>query len=185
MSPVHSATRMNSSVPRQLEARFATLKVLIVDDDQYMRKVVRTMLMAIGVKHIFEAVDGAAGLEAIRELMPDIVLLDWEMPMLDGPQFVRIVRAPGAFLTPEVPIIMLTGHGDRWRVIEAARVGVHEYLLKPVSTKALLDRIVSVLTKPRPLVHMGDYIGPEPRKLVVVDQPDVDPDSNANVVLLG
>jgi DNA-binding response OmpR family regulator len=183
--PAHIAPRVHSTVPRQLEARLYALKVLIVDDDQYMRKVVRAMLTALGVRQIFEAVDGAAGLEAIRELTPDIVLLDWEMPMLDGPQFVRIVRAPGAFLTPEVPIIMLTGHGDRWRVIEAARVGVHEYLLKPVSTKALLDRIVSVLTKPRPLVQMGDYIGPEPRKLVIVDQPDVDPDGDSNVHVLG
>ena len=161
---------MQSIVPRHLEERIASLKVLVVDDDQYMRKVVRTMLMVIGVKQIHEAVDGAAGLEAIREINPDVVLVDWEMPMLDGPQFVRIVRAPGAFPMPEVPIIMLTGHGDRWRVIEAARVGVHEYLLKPVSTKALLDRIVTVLTKPRPMVQMGDYCGPAPRKLVVISE---------------
>jgi two-component system, chemotaxis family, chemotaxis protein CheY len=176
---------MQSMVPKPLEARIAALKVLVVDDDQYMRKVVRTMLTVIGVKHVFEAVDGPAGLEAVREILPDIVLVDWEMPMLDGPQFVRIIRAPGSVLIPEVPIIMLTGHGDRWRVIEAARVGVHEYLLKPVSTKALLDRIVSVLTNPRPLVQLGDYVGPEPRKLVIVSgEPDVDPRGKSNVVLV-
>jgi DNA-binding NarL/FixJ family response regulator len=60
---------------------------------------------------------------------------------------------------------MLTGHGERSRVREAVRLGVHEFLLKPVSSKALLTRIMSVLTKPRAMVKRGDFYGPEPRKL--------------------
>ena len=88
--------------------------------------------------------------------------------MLDGPSFVSLVRTPGEFPVPDVPIIMLTGHGDRWRVVEAARVGVHEYLLKPVSTKALLDRIASVMVTPRRIVKMNGYYGPAPRKMVVL-----------------
>jgi DNA-binding response OmpR family regulator len=161
---------MQPNIPKQLEARFAAIKVLIVDDDHYMRKVVRTMLTAIGVKYIHEAPDGAAGLEAIRELNPDVVIVDWEMPMIDGLQFVRLVRSPGTFPIPDVPIILLTGHADRWRVIEAARFGVHEYLLKPVSTKALLDRLAAVLLKPRKMVQLDGYYGPAPRKLVVLSE---------------
>jgi DNA-binding response OmpR family regulator len=61
---------------------------------------------------------------------------------------------------------MLSGHGERWRVVEAVRLGVHEYLVKPVSAKALYDRLVSILMQPRPVVQLGDYYGPEPRKLV-------------------
>lgn len=159
---------MDSSVPKHLQSQIEALKVLVVDDDHFMRKVVRTMLSAIGVRTVFEASDGLAGLQAIRDNSPDLVIVDWEMPKVDGPQFVRIIRSPGAFPMPDIPIIILTGHGDRWRVIEAARVGVHEYLLKPVSTKALLDRVLSVLTKPRAMVSMEGYYGPEPRKLVVV-----------------
>jgi DNA-binding response OmpR family regulator len=63
-----------------------------------------------------------------------------------------------------VPIIMLTGHGERWRVVEAMRLGVNEFLKKPVSAQALLDRMVSILAKPRAMVQMGDYYGPEPRR---------------------
>jgi DNA-binding response OmpR family regulator len=155
---------MQSVVPRRLEDRIAALKVLVVDDDQYMRKVVRTMLLAIGVKNITEACDGTSGLEAVRSAAPDLVIVDWEMPLIDGAQFARLIRSPGDFPVPDVPIIMLTGHGDRWRVIEANRVGVHEYLLKPVSTKALLERIVSVLNNPRPTVQTDRYYGPAPRK---------------------
>ena len=94
---------------RLLQPRIAALKVLVVDDDHYMRKVVRTMLMAIGVKAVYEAPDGAAGLDAIRQHNPDLVIVDWEMPMIDGAQFVRMVRAPGEFPVPDVPIIMLSG----------------------------------------------------------------------------
>jgi DNA-binding response OmpR family regulator len=159
---------MHSISSRELEARIGTIKVLIVDDDQHMRRVVRAMLSAIGVKHIHDACDGVSGLDAIRELGPDIVILDWEMPMVDGMDFVRLVRSPDAFPVPDVPIIMLTGHGDRWRVVEAARIGVNEFLLKPVSTKALRDRIVSILTQPRPMVQMQGYYGPAPRRLVVL-----------------
>jgi DNA-binding response OmpR family regulator len=159
---------METVLTRMLQPRIEALKVLIVDDDQYMRKVVRAMLMAIGVKTVFDASDGVAGLEAVRQHNPDLVIVDWEMPMIDGAQFVRMVRSPGEFRAHDVPIIMLSGHGDRWRVVEAARIGAHEYLLKPVSTKALLDRIVAILGKPRPFVQMNGYYGPAPRRPAMI-----------------
>src|SRR5438477_1288078 len=105
-----------------------SLTVLVIDDNQYMRKVVRNLLVNLGVKNIHEAPDGIAGLEAIRMLAPDLVILDWEMPLLNGAELVRIVRSPGVFPVPDVPIIMLTGHVERWRVIEASRLGVNEFL---------------------------------------------------------
>ncbi len=158
------------------------LKVLIVDDEHYTRKVIRTLLISIGVKNIYEAPDGARGIELVRTIAPDIVLLDWDMPIMDGSEFVRIVRSPSTFPHPNVPIIMLTAYGERSRVMEAVRLGVHEYLLKPVSGQALMTRIVSVLAKPRPFVQIGDYYGPEPRKLSTY-KPD-DP-SLERVVLVG
>jgi CheY-like chemotaxis protein len=163
---------MSSALSRVLQRRFETLKVLVVDDDHYMRKVVRAMLLAIGIKNIHEASDGISGLEAVRELQPDLVIVDWEMPMIDGAQFVRMVRSPADFPLPDVPIIILSGHADRWRVVEAARLGAHEYLLKPVSTKALHDRIISVLGYPRPTVQLEGYYGPAPRRLVVLEGED-------------
>jgi len=151
-----------------VERRIAASKILVVDDEHYMRKVVRTLLMTLGVRTIYEAADGVAGLDIIRTMAPDIVILDWEMPGLDGPAFVRMVRSPETFPYPDVPIIMLTGHGERSRVIEAVEVGVHEFLLKPVSSKGLQDRLISVLAHPRPLIKRGDYYGPAPRKVSAV-----------------
>src|ERR1700736_1590255 len=156
---------MASFLSNKLEKLVHAVEVLIVDDNQFMRKVVRNLLVNLGVKTIYEAGAGIAGLEAIRMFAPDIVILDWEMPLLNGAELVRIVRSPGVFPVPDVPIIMLTGHVERWRVIEASRLGVNDFLRKPVSGKSLLDRIVAILTHPRAMVRLGDYYGPEPRKL--------------------
>jgi len=148
-----------------VKAMMGRIKVLIVDDEYYTRKVIRTLLLAMGCTKIHEASDGASGLEEVRAIAPDVVLLDWEMPGIDGAEFVRLVRSPNTFPLPHVPIIMLTAHGERSRVLEAVRLGVHEFLLKPVSSNALQARIVSVLTKPRAMVRRGNYYGPEPRKI--------------------
>jgi CheY-like chemotaxis protein len=159
---------------KHLSERLATLKVVVVDDEPSMRKVARALLLSIGVRDIHEAADGPAGLEAIRSVAPDIVIVDWEMPGLDGAGFVRMVRSPDTFPYPNVPIIMLTGHGERSRVIEAIKIGVNEFLLKPVSAKALYDRIVTVLTKPRPVVRAENYYGPAPRNLAASLHADID-----------
>jgi CheY-like chemotaxis protein len=157
-----------------LAHRFAATKVLVVDDEHYMRKVVRTLLMSVGVRTVYEAPDGPSGLEFIRSMAPDVVILDWEMPGLDGAGFVRMVRSPHSFPFPDIPIIMLTGHGERRRVVEAVSIGVNEFLLKPVSSKALQDRLISVLAKPRPLVKSGDYYGPAPRRMATAVHADND-----------
>ena len=133
----------------KIEALIASLGALVVDDSQFMRKIVRNLLVNIGVRDVYEASDGLAGLQAIRTKVPDVVIIDWELPLLNGSEFVRIVRSPGVFPVPDIPIIMLSSHGERSRVIAAARIGVNEYLRKPVSAQSLYDRLLSILAKPR------------------------------------
>jgi len=156
---------------RHVEFLLQQLSVLLVDDNAFMRKVVRSLLNNIGVKKVYEAPDGIAGLEQIRAVYPDVVILDWEMPLLNGPEFVRIVRSPGVFPLPDIPIIMLSSYGERRRIVEAVRLGVNEFLCKPVSAKTLADRLISILAKPRASVQVGDYYGPEPRKLLAAENP--------------
>jgi len=141
------------------------LNILIVDSNTYMRRLTRTMLMNLGAKSVIEAADGLAALEAIRTCDPDIMLLDWDMPVLDGMEVMRIVRSPGVFPRPNLPIIMLTTRARRSAVVAALRAGAHEFLLKPTSPKALRDRLMSILLKPRPMVKVGNYYVPEPRRL--------------------
>lgn len=140
-------------IPQHISTLLQGVKVLVVDDEFYSRKVARTLLMAMGITNIYDADSGAKGLEALRAIAPDVVLVDWEMPVMDGAAFSKTVRNPGGFPYPNVPIIMLTGHSERWRVEEALRLGVNDYLLKPISGKLLCDRLVSILTKPRLSSH--------------------------------
>lgn len=157
---------MSGTVPKDLDRRIQSLGVLIVEDNPHMRKVIRNLLTTIGIKRVTEAADGIEGLEAIRTAGPDVVLLDWEMPLLSGAELVRIVRSPGVFPTPDLPIIMLSAHAERWRVVEAMRLGVNEYLIKPVSAQALYARLMTIMAIPRPIVQRDGYYGPEPRRLL-------------------
>ena len=141
------------------EALLQGLDILIVDGNAYMRRLTRTMLMNLGARSVMEAADGLAGLEALRTGDPDVMLLDW-----DGMEVMRIVRSPGVFPRPNIPIIMLTSRAYHSAVMQALRAGVHEFLIKPTSPKALRDRLASILTKPRPMKQVGEFYGPEPRR---------------------
>ena len=77
---------------------------------------------------------------------------------------------------------MLSGHSERSRVMEAMKLGVNEFLLKPVSSAALRERLIAVLVNPRPMVRQGDYYGPLPRKNPPVVQED--PQHNPHLILL-
>jgi CheY-like chemotaxis protein len=141
-------TRLTSPV----EALTGSIRVLIAEDNQYLRKLIRNLLVNVGIKKIDEVVDGLAGFAAIKNLEPDIVILDWELPLLNGAELVRIVRTPGMLARPAVPIIMFGASAKRWRIAEAKRLGVNAYLTMPISAKTLLDRIISILAKSCPAV---------------------------------
>jgi CheY-like chemotaxis protein len=141
--------------------------ILVVDSNAYMRRLTRMMLTNLGAKTVVEAADGLAALEAIRVCDPDIMLLDWDMPVLNGIEVMHIVRSPGVFPRPNLPVIMLTGRGQRSAVMQALRAGVHEFLVKPTSPKALHDRLLSVIVKPRPMLQLGSFYVPQPRRMPV------------------
>ena len=153
------------------------LNILVADRNHFMRRLTRTMLMNLGAKSVVEAADGLAALEAIRTCDPDVMFLEWDLPVLDGMEVIRIVRSPGVFPRPNLPIIMLTARSHRSCVMRALRAGVHEFLLKPTSPKALRDRLTAVLLKPRPMMKMGEFYVPQPRRL----GPPADPAEVADV----
>ncbi|MCA3565300.1 MAG: response regulator [Methylocystis sp.] len=136
------------------------LRFLIVDDNNHMRRIIRALLHGFGIREAYEAEDGAAGLEAFSSYSPDIVITDWAMPIFDGIELTRMIRQPETSSNPYVPIIMVTGHAERRRVSEARDAGVTEFLVKPISAKALHQRIVSVVMIPRPFIKTATYFGP-------------------------
>lgn len=140
---------MRTSLASTVDTITGSIRVLIAEDNQYLRKLMRSLLVNVGIKNIEEVVDGLAGFEAIKNFDPDVVLVDWDLPLLSGPELVRIVRTPGMLPKPFVPIILFGTEAKRSRIAEAKLLGVTDYLTMPISAKTLLDRITSILAKAR------------------------------------
>ena len=138
--------------------------ILVVDDNQHMRKLIMEILRAIGVRDALEASDGAEALNAMRSRRIDLVITDIAMQPIDGVDFVRLLRNSNDSPNPHVPVIMITGHATPAKVAEARDAGVNEFLAKPVTAKGVLDRLQRVIDKPRPFVRTDDYFGPDRRR---------------------
>ena len=138
----------------------SALRVLLVDDNQHMRSIVAAILAGVGVQHVRECWDGAEALDALRQWPADVAIVDFQMTPIDGVEFTRLVRNAGDSPNPFLPIIMLTGHAERTRVEEARDAGVTEFVVKPVTARAVLDRLSAVIARPRPFVRTSDYFGP-------------------------
>jgi two-component system chemotaxis response regulator CheY len=143
---------------------FNRLRLLVIDDNPHMRRIVRTLLHGFGARDVFEAEDGATGLDAFTHNLPDIVLIDWSMPVFDGLELTKMIRQADANANPFVPIIMITGHTEKNRVTAARDSGITEFLAKPISAKALYQRIVNVIAHPRPFIKTTSYFGPDRRR---------------------
>ena len=144
--------------------RYDLLKILLVDDNHYMRVLLAEILRAIGVKEIYEANDGAEGLQMMRDHSVDIVMTDLSMQPLDGIDFVRLLRQSPDSPTPLCPVIMITGHSTVARVNEARDAGVNEFLAKPLTARGVIERIHQVVENPRTYVRSEDYFGPDRRR---------------------
>jgi CheY-like chemotaxis protein len=145
---------------------FNRLRFLVIDDNTHMRRIVRSLLHGFGAREVYEAEDGASGLEAFTHYVPDIIITDWVMPIFDGLELTQMIRQPGANANPYVAIIMLTGHSEKIRVTAARDAGVTEFLAKPISAMSLHERIVNTVANPRPFIKTRTYFGPDRRRNV-------------------
>jgi CheY-like chemotaxis protein len=143
---------------------FENLKALIVEDNQHMRSLLRALLNSVGVKDIAEAAHGQAGIEALRERKSDLVLADMVMKPMDGLEFTRHVRTHDKSPNPFVPIIMISGHTEKYRVEAARDAGVTEFLAKPITAHNLFARIAEIVERPRAFVRCDNYFGPDRRR---------------------
>ncbi|MEZ2126287.1 MULTISPECIES: response regulator [unclassified Sinorhizobium] len=115
------------------------VKILLVEDNEMNRDMLSRRLEKRGYEVVI-ATDGLAGVEAAAKTKPDIVLMDMSLPVIDGWEATRRIKADPA--TSAIPIIALTAHamaGDRQRAME---VGCDDYDTKPIELAALLDKII-------------------------------------------
>ena len=117
------------------------MKILIADDSRVMRQIViRTLRQAgHGGHEIVEAENGAQALEMVRSEAPDLVLSDWNMPEMNGLEFIRAVRQDARFTG--LVILMVTTETETDQMLRALSAGADEYLMKPFQKDALIDKL--------------------------------------------
>ena len=145
-------------------AQLSALKVLVADDNPHLRSIVCTVLGGIGIHNVHQCSDGAQALDFLKRWQVDIAIVDFQMDPVDGVEFTQMVRNSAGGTNCNLPIIMLTGHADRARVCEARDAGVTEFIVKPVTARAVFDRVNSVIYKPRPFIRAEGYYGPDRRR---------------------
>ena len=123
------------------------MRVLIVDDSSTMRRIIANTLKKLGYEDIVEAADGAEGLQVLVSKGADLVLTDWNMPKMDGREFVRHLRTMPDM--DRVPVLMVTTHAERNDVVLALQAGVNDYVVKPFTPELLQEKIASLAVKVR------------------------------------
>ena len=128
------------------------MQALVIDDSRTMRMVLRRQLELLGYG-ILEAGDGQQALEVLAahaDAPPVLATVDWNMPVMNGLEFVKAVRADAALR--DVTLMMVTTESEHGQIVRALAAGAHEYLIKPFTSDALVDKL--------------DYLGLNPQRSV-------------------
>lgn len=134
------------SVPKKLA-------VLVVDDQQPMRKTIAYILRQLGIKDIQFAEDGDAAWKHINATRVDLVLLDWNMPRLSGLSLLERIRKSETFA--KLPVIMVTAEANTDHVLSAMQAGVTDYVVKPFSPNTLLKKLEDVCARSPSLIKLS------------------------------
>lgn len=118
------------------------IPILVVDDFAAMRKVVKTCLKQLGFENIAEAEDGAKALEKLQSGEFKLVISDWNMPNMMGLDLLKAVRADSKLA--KVPFVMVTAEAQKENVLEAAKAGVSNYIVKPFSADQLKSKLEAI-----------------------------------------
>ena len=119
------------------------MKILLIDDSKTMRNIQKSVLAQLGHTTIEEACDGQDALSKVGAFQPELILVDWNMPNMDGLTFVKHFRQANK----STPVIMVTTESEKARVIEAIKAGVNNYVIKPFTPDLLSQRINETLAK--------------------------------------
>ncbi len=136
---------------------------MVVDDSAFALELTGQALMAFGVRARHACLSAAEAKDILKEQTIDLLLVDCEMPGMDGFELVRWLRRSGLEPNAFIPVIMTAAHIRRPRVAEARDCGASFIITKPFSATTLLERIVWVGRDNRPFLEVGDYFGPDRR----------------------
>ncbi|MHC1785058.1 MAG: response regulator transcription factor [Anaerolineaceae bacterium] len=132
-------------------------KILVIEDEERMARFIRLNLEHDGFQ-VIETYRGMQGIQAIRDSLPDLVLLDVMLPDLDGFEILRMIRE-----TNTVPVIMLTAKGEENDRVRGLELGADDYVTKPFSPRELVSRVKAVLRR-------TDAASPSAHEIILVDE---------------
>jgi len=119
--------------------------ILIIDDAEFMRVMLRDIVEDMGCTVVGEAGDGGPGVELYRKTRPDLVLMDITMPTMDGTRALEAIRAED----PEAAVVMISALGQKDQVLEAIKLGAQDFIIKPFDQERVRDTL-SRLLEPQP-----------------------------------
>jgi two-component system, chemotaxis family, chemotaxis protein CheY len=121
----------------------ASIRILIVDDSITIRRIITNALKTVGFTDTIEASNGKEALEKLPTGKVDFIITDWNMPEMNGLDFIKIVRANPLYSS--MPILMITTRGTEHDVVEALQAKVNSYIMKPFTPQELKEKIEGIL----------------------------------------
>lgn len=140
------------------------LRVLVVDDNDHMRRLLRTILESLGIRQVRDVENGMMALNDSRLNVPDVIITDMMMTPIDGLEFSRMLRDDPTHPATHVPVMMVTGYSEKHHVEAARDAGVSEFLAKPVTAQGVAARLHSVVDNPRRFIRTSSFVGPDRRR---------------------
>ena len=147
-----------------MSVSLSRVRFLIVDDNTHAVNLVKAMLRGFGADQLYDAQTVDAAQRRMKITPCDIVILDYMLGAEEGVTFARWLRNDPESPAPYTPIILLTGHADRPKIMAARDAGVNEFCVKPVTPADLMKRIAWVIDRARPFVRSQTYFGPDRRR---------------------
>ena len=121
------------------------MRFLVVDDSSTMRRIIINTLTKLGYDNVSEAANGREGLDRLGSNGADVIITDWNMPEMTGIDFIRTVRTQPA--TRNIPVLMVTTNAAKDDIVEALRVGVNSYVVKPFTPETMKEKIEAVIAR--------------------------------------
>jgi two-component system, chemotaxis family, chemotaxis protein CheY len=126
---------------------YEKISVLVVEDEDYTRKLITRLMSQMGIRKVYEAADGGGGIEQVVRMRPNIVFCDIHMKPMDGLEFLSTLQAMKLPALAQTPVVFLTADAQQETVFRAKQLNVRGYLVKPVSLSAMKSRIDAVLAR--------------------------------------
>ena len=120
-----------------------SITILVVDDFSTMRKIIKNNLKQLGFSNIIEAEDGQLALEELKKNKVDLIISDWNMPNINGLELLKAVRGDEGL--KQIPFVMVTAEGQKDNVMEAAKAGVSNYIVKPFTPDTFEEKLKKVV----------------------------------------